>query len=540
VAEGYSGLRLGPKRSRISSARPHTAHFLAGCHDVQASGEYTLPQQRPGVVLHREGWPAKETPQELRVYVKLAENDIKKMYVVRYYPNPAGQGYIYLPGEGDAWGLSNEGSIGNAGSIIRPGRDGKWNYASPAWEQLVKPLIATAAATDLLSQVAQQYKNPTQYHIESIEESEFKGELSHSWQKQYQTLSSDGGKRYHFENKASYEWTAVISDGITKWAVQPSRGEYTKSAASALPSDNEDKDDETQVEPSPEVQAIKRGQATLEALSKINEHIKAAEILSPETIEVGGHQIICSVVRVVPESKSSRKYTSETTYWIDQQHKTVRKAHHITEGQLMPAEPWNQMTNDSTTLYTVVDLGTPIADSLFQFNPTPEAKLVEKLTPRFMEANLTGKPAPPLKLKALDGKDVDLDSFRGKAVLVDFWASWCAPCREQTPMLARLYGELKDKGLVLIGVTKDQEPDKAHEFLAKHHYDWTNVQDDKDGKTSESWGAYGIPTLALVDKEGKVAFYGGYGLNEEGDLRAALHKIDPVFPQASSTSPCRQ
>ena len=54
------------------------------------------------------------------------------------------------------------------------------------------------------------------------------------------------------------------------------------------------------------------------------------------------------------------------------------------------------------------------------------------------------EPAPPLKLKTLDGNEMDLASFRGKSVLVDFWASWCAPCREQMLMLARLYGELKD------------------------------------------------------------------------------------------------
>ncbi len=483
--------------------------------------------------------PAKKTPRGLRgyevsFYAKLGENDIRKMYVVRYYPNPSGQGYIYLPGHGDDWGA------GNTGSIIRAGRDGKWNYVSPSWEQLVKPLIATAEATDLLHEVAQQYTHLTQYHIESIEESEFKGELSHNWQKEYRTFANDGGKRYRFEIKAPYDWTAVISDGTTKWATQPWRGDYTKSTASALRSENEDKDAELPSEPNPEEQAIKQGQGMLKMLSKIDQHIKEAEILPAESIEVGGQPIACAVVKVVPESKSARKYTSETTYWIDQQHKTVRKVHHLTQGQLMPAQPWNQMTNDSTTLYTVVELGTSAADSLFQFSPPPDAKLVEKLTARFMEANLNGRPAPPLKLKTLDGKDVDLDSFRGQPVLLDFWASWCAPCRAQMPMLARLYDELKGKGLVLIGITKDEEPDKAREFLAKNHYEWPNAQDDKDGKASEAWGAHGIPTLALVDKEGKIAFYGGYGLNEDADLRAALHRIDPVFPEASSNAPCRQ
>jgi hypothetical protein len=171
--------------------------------------------------------PAKNSPRNLRAYevsfyVKHDQNEIKKMYDVRYYPNPSGQGYMYLPGDKDAWGA------GNKGSIIRAGRDGKWNYVSPAWEQLVKPLIATAEATDLLHEVAQQYASLTQYDIETVEESEFKGELSHNWNKEYRTLARDSEKRYRFEFKAPYQWTTVISDGTTKWAVQPWRAEYSR------------------------------------------------------------------------------------------------------------------------------------------------------------------------------------------------------------------------------------------------------------------------------------------------------------------------
>jgi cytochrome c biogenesis protein CcmG, thiol:disulfide interchange protein DsbE len=480
---------------------------------------------------------AKKPPHGLRayevsLYAKLDGIEIKKMYVVRYCPNPLGQGYIYLPGDKDDWGA------GNKDSIIRAGRDGKWNYASSAWEQLVKPLIATAEATDLLSQVAQHYQNLTQYQIESVEESEFKEELSRRWNKQYRTLARESETRYHFEFKAPYQWTTVIADGTTKWAAQPWRGEYTKSVAAALrPDKKEETDDRTPSEPAPDQVTIKLAQGVLNSLSKLDQHIKQAEILPSETIEVGGQRIACAVVRVVPETKSSRKYTSETTYWIDPQHKTVRKVRHVTQGELMPNEPGQQQTRNSTTLYTVAELGTPVAASLFQFNPLPNARLVETLT---ADAGLTGRYAPPLKLKTLDGNEMDLASFRGKPVLVDFWASWCAPCREQMPMLAQVYGELKDKGLVLIGVTKDEEPDKAREFLAKNHYEWPNAQDDKDGHTSESWAADGIPKLALVDKEGKITFYrAGYGTNEETELRAALHKIDPAFPEKGWSAPCR-
>jgi hypothetical protein len=87
--------------------------------------------------------PVNEAPKGLRsyevsFYVKLAENDMRKMYVVYYYPNASEkQSFIYLPGEEPIWGL-------NAGTILRKGQDGKWNYASAAWEALIKPVIARA------------------------------------------------------------------------------------------------------------------------------------------------------------------------------------------------------------------------------------------------------------------------------------------------------------------------------------------------------------------------------------------------------------
>src|ERR1700736_138901 len=87
--------------------------------------------------------PANEAPKglpfyEVSFYVKLEENDVRKVYVVYYYPNPLEKhSFIYLPGEEPIWGL-------NAGTILRQGQDGKWNYASTAWEALIKPTIARA------------------------------------------------------------------------------------------------------------------------------------------------------------------------------------------------------------------------------------------------------------------------------------------------------------------------------------------------------------------------------------------------------------
>jgi DNA-binding beta-propeller fold protein YncE len=98
-----------------------------------------------GEFLDRSRTPLKEAPAglqayEVSFYVKLAENDVRKMYVAYYYPNVRSeQGFLYLPGKGSVRQL-------NAGTIIRNGQDGNWNYAAPAWEALIKPAIADAEA----------------------------------------------------------------------------------------------------------------------------------------------------------------------------------------------------------------------------------------------------------------------------------------------------------------------------------------------------------------------------------------------------------
>lgn len=87
---------------------------------------------------------------EVSFFMKISENDIRKNYVVFYYPNsPGEQGYVYLPGKGSPlWWV-------DAGSIMRTGRDGKWNYASPAWESLVKPMLIRAKAAPNAAPISQ-------------------------------------------------------------------------------------------------------------------------------------------------------------------------------------------------------------------------------------------------------------------------------------------------------------------------------------------------------------------------------------------------
>ena len=139
--------------------------------------------------------------------------------------------------------------------------------------------------------------------------------------------------------------------------------------------------------------------------------------------------------------------------------------------------------------------------------------------------DMTGQDAPDVQLVAADGTSVPLSSYRGKPVLLDFWATWCKPCVESLPKLAELSKETAPKGIVLLGVDEDREDKKASDFLAGHNYSWPNTHDD--GSIHEAFNRVGLPLIVLIDAQGKVVYYKG-GEDDYG-LRAAIAALGPQY-----------
>ena len=122
-------------------------------------------------------------------------------------------------------------------------------------------------------------------------------------------------------------------------------------------------------------------------------------------------------------------------------------------------------------------------------------------------ANATGdvKAAPLWELKDLDGKTVKLSDFKGKVVLLNFWATWCPPCRQEIPDLVALQNQYKDQGLVVIGVSVDQNgPAAVKSFATRMKINYPIVMGDE--KTAVAYGNIeAIPTTFFIDRAGNVA-----------------------------------
>ena len=117
-----------------------------------------------------------------------------------------------------------------------------------------------------------------------------------------------------------------------------------------------------------------------------------------------------------------------------------------------------------------------------------------------------GQPAPDFSLPDTKGDTVSLSSLKGKYVLVDFWASWCGPCRRENPNVVKAYHQFHPKGFTILSVSLDDTKDPWLKAIQKDHLDWTHVSDLKGWQSSAAalYGVKGIPMNFLLDKDGRI------------------------------------
>jgi cytochrome c biogenesis protein CcmG/thiol:disulfide interchange protein DsbE len=112
---------------------------------------------------------------------------------------------------------------------------------------------------------------------------------------------------------------------------------------------------------------------------------------------------------------------------------------------------------------------------------------------------------PQFALTSLEGKTVAMKDLAGKVVIVDFWATWCGPCREEIPHLNELYSEHKGKGLEIVGISMDSDgTDGVKDFARQFRIQYPIVMGDE--KVAESFGGImGLPTTFIIDRKGRIA-----------------------------------
>jgi len=124
---------------------------------------------------------------------------------------------------------------------------------------------------------------------------------------------------------------------------------------------------------------------------------------------------------------------------------------------------------------------------------------------RYIQSPLIAKQAPSFTLTLLDGKAISLEDFRGKVVFLNFWASWCVPCRAEAKDLEAAWQKYKDRDVVFVGISIQDTEEGARGFLKEFGITYPNGH-DSTGKIAVDYGVWGIPETFFIDQQGRITY----------------------------------
>ena len=368
---------------------------------------------------------------------------------------------------------------------------------------LVLCFVAPADAGDdgLIERVAQRYSTLENYYVKGT--FFFIAELAGTSQEFNAPFIQAGGPpgRMRMEIDHDALGSVVVSDGEATWTYFKVLSQYQKKTAVPLEGTT-GKGGEAKTMPT-------AGGSFLGMYKSLANDAVSSRVVGVEDIEMGGRTVGCTVIELTHAvSGSTGLVLGPDSLWVDPDNALVLKSVHRTKGETRGMETKTRMV----LTYDVIRMDESPPEELFVFEPPPGAEEVENLGMGGASGpDLSGTVAPDFRLTDLEGRPHRLEKYRGKVVLLDFWASWCAPCRKELPAIEKLHREYGSKGLVVLAVNSEAEK-VSRSFVKKYGYTFT-VLTDVEGAVFGDYAVSSIPVTIVIDREGRISthFVGYHG-----------------------------
>lgn len=355
----------------------------------------------------------------------------------------------------------------------------------------------------LLREVSETYAALASFHFDAVETMTTRSsDLERRNESRIVTAAGHSG-RFRVSSDHPVDGGIVAFDGETTWIYLAVRNQFTKVNGAMIEGPE-----------SPGLLRLKN--RFVSRYEGIAERLRSAEFGLPEALEIDGFEVECRVVEAAydpPRGLAAEQIIRK--YWIANERPLIYRESSSFEAR-NPAKRTSTSISQEIVFHRVA-VGKAVTEDVFMPRIPEDAGLVAEFEDAV--SSPIGRAAVPFESIDLDGAPHQSHDLKGKVVLLDFWASWCVPCRVDLPRVEALHRELSEKGLVVLGVT-DEPREKARRFVTERGFTFPTLSDEQ-GVLFRGYGVRTIPTVVVVGRDGRVSSY-LVGSHSGDDLREAV------------------